>query len=109
MLALLGSTPRAASSQTPPEQSTDRTPIVGDLRFEGVNAVDEFELRQALSTKESRWLPWREKPYFDKDVFEADLKRIGSVLCGARVSARSRRRHRGHRARHYRECHHHHR
>jgi len=78
-LALLGSGgPCAASPQTSERATADPAPTVADLRLKGVKSVDESELRQALSTKESPWLPWRQKQYFDRDVFEADLRRIES-------------------------------
>ncbi|HXH05478.1 MAG TPA: BamA/TamA family outer membrane protein [Vicinamibacterales bacterium] len=50
--------------------------VVRDLDFEGVKAVDEAQLRAALATAESSWLPWGAKRYFDREQFEADLRRI---------------------------------
>jgi outer membrane protein insertion porin family len=55
--------------------SEDRLEIA-DLLIEGVRAVDESQLLAALQTRaRSRW-PWGEKRYFERGVFEADLKRI---------------------------------
>lgn len=49
---------------------------VTDLAFEGVKAVKASELKAALATSESSWLPWGPKRYFNRAQFEADLKRI---------------------------------
>jgi outer membrane protein assembly complex protein YaeT len=56
---------------------------VRKLSFEGVKAVDEGRLRNALATRENvkvplvGWeLPWGRKYYFDRARFDADLKRI---------------------------------
>jgi outer membrane protein assembly complex protein YaeT len=51
---------------------------VRSFGFEGVRSVDESALRAALGTRESPWLPWRERRYFDPRQFERDLKRIVS-------------------------------
>jgi outer membrane protein assembly complex protein YaeT len=49
---------------------------VTDLSFEGVKAVSESQLKDALATADSSWLPWGTKRYFNRAQFEADLKRI---------------------------------
>ena len=49
---------------------------VTELSFEGVNAVTESQLKDALATAESSWLPWGTKRYFNRAQFDADLKRI---------------------------------
>ena len=49
---------------------------VASLKFEGVEAVSESRLRDALQTKKSSRLPWGRKRYFDRRAFEADLRRI---------------------------------
>jgi outer membrane protein assembly complex protein YaeT len=49
---------------------------VTDLTFEGVTAVRASQLKNALATAESDWLPWGTKRYFNKAQFDADLKRI---------------------------------
>jgi outer membrane protein insertion porin family/translocation and assembly module TamA len=49
---------------------------VTDLSFEGVKAVNESQLKDALATADSSWLPWGTKRYFNRAQFEADLKRI---------------------------------
>ena len=51
---------------------------VKSLTFEGVEGVDEGALKSALVTKESSWLPWGDKKYFDRSRFDADLKRIAA-------------------------------
>jgi outer membrane protein insertion porin family len=61
----------ATSTQTSAERLE-----VADLRIEGVGAVDESQLRSALQTRARSWWPWAEKRYFDRETFEADLKRI---------------------------------
>src|SRR5262245_8772805 len=49
---------------------------VHSLKFQGVKAVDEGRLKNALATKESSWIPWGKKHYFDRSRFDADLKRM---------------------------------
>jgi outer membrane protein assembly complex protein YaeT len=49
---------------------------VHSLKFQGVKAVDEGRLKNALATKEGSWIPWGKKRYFDRSRFDADLKRI---------------------------------
>jgi outer membrane protein assembly complex protein YaeT len=54
---------------------------VGDVKvlslsFEGTGAIKDSALRRVLATRQSGWLPWAPKHYFDRAEFEADLKRI---------------------------------
>lgn len=49
---------------------------VSHLKFKGVHAISVGQLRSALATAQSSWLPWGTKHYFSRDQFEADLKRI---------------------------------
>jgi outer membrane protein insertion porin family/translocation and assembly module TamA len=49
---------------------------VTDLSFEGVKAVQPSQLKRALATAESDWLPWGAKRFFNRAQFDADLKRI---------------------------------
>jgi outer membrane protein assembly complex protein YaeT len=49
---------------------------VNKLEFKGVKAVSEDRLKGALATKQSSWIPWGRKAYFDRSRFDADLKRI---------------------------------
>ena len=49
---------------------------VHGLKFNGVKAVDESRLKDALATKQSSKLPWGKKTYFDRSRFDADRKRI---------------------------------
>ena len=49
---------------------------VHSLKFQGVKNVDAGRLKSALATKESSWIPWGKKRYFDRSRFDADLKRI---------------------------------
>jgi outer membrane protein insertion porin family/translocation and assembly module TamA len=46
------------------------------LSFNGVKAVDESRLRDALATRQNSKIPWGRKAYFDRTRFEADVKRI---------------------------------
>ena len=46
------------------------------LAFNGVKAVDESRLRDALATRQNSKIPWGRKSYFDRSRFDADLKRI---------------------------------
>jgi outer membrane protein assembly complex protein YaeT len=46
------------------------------IEFSGVSHVDEGQLKRALASKESSWIPWGKKHYFDRSTFDADLKRI---------------------------------
>ncbi len=52
------------------------TITVKSLKFNGVNAVDESRLREALATRTSSKLPWGKKAYFDRSRFDTDLKRL---------------------------------
>ncbi len=52
------------------------TIVVRSLKFQGIHAVTEGRLRDALATKQSSKLPWGRKKYFDRSRFEADLKRL---------------------------------
>jgi len=49
---------------------------VHKLTFKGVKAVDQARLRSALATRESSWLPWGKKNYFDRARFDADRQRL---------------------------------
>src|SRR3954462_1338859 len=46
------------------------------LSFNGVKAVDESRLRDALATRQSSKIPWGKKYFFDRSRFDADLKRM---------------------------------
>jgi outer membrane protein assembly factor BamA len=52
------------------------TITVKSLKFNGVNAVDESRLREALATRTTSKLPWGKKAYFDRSRFDTDLKRL---------------------------------
>src|SRR5689334_18183969 len=49
---------------------------VNKLEFKGVKAVEASRLEAALATRQSSWIPWGRKAYFDRSRFDADLKRI---------------------------------
>ena len=49
---------------------------VKKIAFEGTQKVDAGRLKAVLVTKESSWLPWGPKKYFNRSRFDADLKRI---------------------------------
>jgi len=51
---------------------------VESLEFSGVSHIDEGQLERALATRESSWLPWGQKHYFDRSRFDTDLKRIAA-------------------------------
>ena len=49
---------------------------VSGFTLEGVESIDESRLKSVLATRESSWLPWGRKAYFDRAEFDADIKRI---------------------------------
>jgi len=49
---------------------------VTSLDIIGTKAVPASRLKAVLQTKESSWIPWERKRYFDRSTFEADLQRI---------------------------------
>lgn len=49
---------------------------VTGLSFEGVHQADKGALSNALQTRKGSWIPWGRKRYFNRQAFEADLKRI---------------------------------
>ena len=49
---------------------------IKSLTFHGIKQVSESALKDALATKAGSKLPWGRKRYFDRQAFEADLKRI---------------------------------
>ena len=49
---------------------------VTSLKFNGIKAVTAGQLKSVLATGASSKLPWGEKHYFNREQFEADLKRI---------------------------------
>ena len=49
---------------------------VSKIGFEGVRSVPEGALRNALATRQSSWIPWGRKRYFDRAQLDADLRRI---------------------------------
>lgn len=51
-------------------------PKVSGLAFEGVEALDEKDLRDVLATRSSSMWPWGEEHAFDSELFEADLERV---------------------------------
>lgn len=74
---VLASHAAAAQPQDPPptEESSGRLKVV-ELDIEGARAVSESDLRALLKTRDSPRLPFRDRAYFDPDVFDADLKQI---------------------------------
>ena len=55
------------------EQSAVR---VTSVKFTGVKAVKQGQIKSVLATVQSDKLPWGTKHYFTREQFEADLKRI---------------------------------
>jgi outer membrane protein assembly complex protein YaeT len=51
---------------------------VSSLALQGVQAVDEAQLRAALQTRSGSWIPFTKKPAFDTDEFQRDLQRLRS-------------------------------
>jgi outer membrane protein assembly complex protein YaeT len=49
---------------------------VKSFKFEGLNGVEAGQLKSVLATGASSRLPWGEKRYFNREQFEADIKRI---------------------------------
>jgi outer membrane protein assembly complex protein YaeT len=49
---------------------------VAGFTLEGVESIDQASLRAVLATQESAAWPWGRKRYFNREQFEADLKRI---------------------------------
>ena len=49
---------------------------VSSMKFNGIKAVKPSQLKSVLATGASSKLPWGEKRYFNREQFEADLKRI---------------------------------
>ena len=52
------------------------TIAVRSLKFEGVHAVRQTDLRAALATRQGGRFPWSKRRYFDRAQFDADLKRL---------------------------------
>jgi len=50
--------------------------VVKDLSFSGVRAFPTSTLMAVLATRESGWLPWSARHYFDRAEFQSDLLRI---------------------------------
>ncbi len=49
--------------------------IVG-LDFNGIEQVDAGALEGVLQTRKGSWIPWGRQRFFDRRIFETDLKRI---------------------------------
>jgi outer membrane protein assembly complex protein YaeT len=49
---------------------------VTSMSFQGLKAIQAGQLKSVLATGASSKLPWGEKRYFNREQFEADLKRI---------------------------------
>jgi len=49
---------------------------IASLDFRGVKQVDKAALESALQTRRGSRIPWGRKRFFDRRIFEADLKRI---------------------------------
>jgi outer membrane protein assembly complex protein YaeT len=51
---------------------------VTSMKFNGLKAVQAGQLKSILATGASARMPWGEKRYFDREQFQADLKRIAA-------------------------------
>jgi outer membrane protein assembly complex protein YaeT len=49
---------------------------VTSITFEGASAVESGELKEILATRESGFLPWSRKRFFDRPEFDRDVQRI---------------------------------
>jgi outer membrane protein insertion porin family/translocation and assembly module TamA len=49
---------------------------IASLDFNGVEQVDKGALTAALQTRRGSRLPWGRKRFFDRSIFETDLKRV---------------------------------
>ena len=49
---------------------------VTSFKIHGTKAVGASRLTSVLATRASSWIPWGRKRYFDRAVFDADLRRI---------------------------------
>jgi outer membrane protein assembly complex protein YaeT len=49
---------------------------VTSISFEGVNAIDGDELKGIIATRESSFLPWSRRYFFDRQEFDRDVSRI---------------------------------
>jgi outer membrane protein assembly complex protein YaeT len=49
---------------------------VTSIKFTGANAVPAGELKGVLATRESGFLPWSRKRFFDRPEFDRDVQRI---------------------------------
>ena len=49
---------------------------VSSITFKGASAVKADELKGALATRESGFLPWSRKRFFDRTEFDRDVRRI---------------------------------
>ena len=52
---------------------------VTSIKFNGANAVPAGELKAILATRESGFLPWSRKRFFDRPEFDRDVKRIEAL------------------------------
>jgi len=49
---------------------------VSALRITGADALGDSRVKSVLGTRAGSWLPWGRRRYFDRAVFDADLRRI---------------------------------
>jgi len=49
---------------------------VTSFKIQGAKALSASQVRSVLGTHASSWIPWGRKRYFDRAVFDADLRRI---------------------------------
>ena len=67
-----------ASHRAEAQDARGRVEVV-ELAIDGGKAVDESALRSRLETRQSPWLPWRARAFFDQAIFDADLERIEAL------------------------------
>ena len=83
-------TPAPAPPQTPnglpprpdprsvPRPAATRIKVTS-FKIEGADKLGAGRVKAVLGTKASSWIPWGRKRYFDRAVFDADLRRTGVV------------------------------
>ncbi len=67
---------------------------VTSIEFSGANAVKADELKAVLATRESGFLPWSRKRFFDRPEFDRDVKRIEAYYADRGYPKRESRRRR---------------
>jgi outer membrane protein assembly complex protein YaeT len=77
--------PRQTPGALPPRpdprsvpRPAERRIKVTSFKIHGASSLGAGRITSVLGTRSSSWLPWGRKRYFDRTVFDADLRRIES-------------------------------